>query len=149
PLPMDADGDGAIELYVASMSKPDNGIYRFRPMDPGPGSIRFHPGERVSLATHNLRASQRRAGCWAEHSPGRLYYEYATRGLTQWTKIDYEPTFYTGRANHWSLFDYDGDGVEDLIIGADDWREYGWDDAFDKQGNWTNGPLRGFVWWIR
>src|SRR5690606_23037887 len=33
----------------------------------------------------------------------------------------------------------------DLITAGGDWREYGWDDAFDEYGNWTSGPLHGFV----
>lgn len=148
PLPMDTDHDGVPELYVASTGKPDNGIYRFRPLDEGPGATRFHPGEKVAWATLNLRASQRHDGSWVLMSPGRIYEQFAEHGLTKWKAIDYTPTFYTGRANHWSLFDYDGDGIDDLIIGTDDWREYGWDDAFDEEGAWTNGPLRGFVWWV-
>ncbi len=46
----------------------------------------------------------------------------------------------------WSYVDFDGDGDQDLIVGIDDWSDYGWDNAYDKKGNWTNGPLRGFVY---
>jgi len=26
--------------------------------------------------------------------------------------------------------------------------DYGWDNAYDENGNWTNGPLRGYVYLI-
>jgi hypothetical protein len=42
--------------------------------------------------------------------------------------------------------DYDGDGAQDLIVGADDWKEYGWDNAYSAGGVWTNGPLHGYVY---
>ena len=32
---------------------------------------------------------------------------------------------------------------------SDDWTDYGWDNAYDANGKWTNGPLRGFVYFIR
>lgn len=148
PLPMDMDGDGELDMVVASMGVPERGVYRFARSEQGDGKV-FKPGERFTAATHNLRASKTVDGQWVVLSPGRLYTDFANSGLSKWKVIDYKPDFYTGRANHWSLFDYDNDGVDDLIIGADDWREYGWDDAYDDSGNWKNGPLRGFVWWVK
>ena len=53
------------------------------------------------------------------------------------------------RANQWKYADYDGDRLVDLIIGQGIWTEYGWDDAFDSQGNWTRGPLHGYVYIAR
>ena len=50
------------------------------------------------------------------------------------------------RANQWRYVDYDGDGALDLIVGVGDWTDYGWDNAFDIEGNWTNGPLHGYVY---
>ena len=45
----------------------------------------------------------------------------------------------------WRYVDYDGDGDQDLIVGVGDWSDYGWDAAFDRKGNWNNGPLHGYV----
>lgn len=148
PLPMDMDGDGELDMIVASMGVPERGIYRFARSEQSGGEV-FMSGERFTAATHNLRASKTIDGKWVVLSPGRVYTGFANSGLSKWKVIDYKPDFYTGRANHWSFFDYDNDGVDDLIIGADDWREYGWDDAYDDNGNWKNGPLRGFVWWVK
>jgi hypothetical protein len=53
------------------------------------------------------------------------------------------------RANQWQYCDYDGDGVLDLTVGVGDWEDYGWDNAFDRQGRWTRGPLHGYVYLIR
>jgi hypothetical protein len=50
------------------------------------------------------------------------------------------------RANQWRYVDYDGDEVLDLVIGVGDGTDYGWDDAYDDAGQWTNGPLHGFVY---
>ncbi len=35
------------------------------------------------------------------------------------------------------------------IIGVGDWTDYGWDNAYDKNGRWTNGPLHGFVYVLK
>ena len=40
----------------------------------------------------------------------------------------------------------EGDGDLDLVVGIGDWVDYGWDDAFDDSGRWTNGPLHGYVY---
>jgi len=53
------------------------------------------------------------------------------------------------RANQWKYYDYDGDDALDLIVSVGDWTEYGWDNAFDEKGNWQNGPLHGYLYFIR
>ncbi|MBU4460926.1 MAG: VCBS repeat-containing protein, partial [Verrucomicrobia bacterium] len=50
------------------------------------------------------------------------------------------------RANMWRYADYDGDGRQDLVVGVGDWKAYGWDNAYDPTGVWTNGPLHGYVY---
>ena len=53
------------------------------------------------------------------------------------------------RANQWKYVDYDGDGALDLIAAVGIWDDYGWDNAYNAKGEWTNGPLRGFVYLMR
>jgi hypothetical protein len=31
-------------------------------------------------------------------------------------------------------------------VAIEDWSDYGWDDAWDRDGHWKNGPLHGFVY---
>ncbi|MEO7651952.1 MAG: VCBS repeat-containing protein, partial [Bryobacteraceae bacterium] len=33
--------------------------------------------------------------------------------------------------------------------GVSDWRDYGWDDAYNEKGEWTRGPLHGYVYLFR
>jgi len=34
----------------------------------------------------------------------------------------------------------------DLVVALNDWTDYGWDNAYDAQGRWTNGPMHGLVY---
>ena len=52
--------------------------------------------------------------------------------------------------NYWQLKDYDGDGLEDALIGLSDRKSnYGWDNAWTAGGVWTNGPVHGLVFWMK
>mgnify|MGYP003346391826 CR=1 FL=1 len=53
------------------------------------------------------------------------------------------------RQNQWKLVDFDGDGAIDLTVGIDFWGDYGWDAAFNPRGEWTRGPLHGYVYLLR
>ena len=48
----------------------------------------------------------------------------------------------------WRYVDWEGDGDQDLIVGIGDWSDYGWDQAYDAEGRWQNGPLHGWVYLI-
>lgn len=149
PLPADVTGDGHNELLVGSGGRPYNGIFLFEGATEETGPELFNPGKRLSRspARYNMRISHLN-DTWIITQPGIAYPDYKNTYLDNPEEIPYEPDFPFTRANQWLFFDYNGNGIRDLIIGAGDWREYRWDDAYTEEGRWTNGPLRGFVYWI-
>lgn len=148
PLPMDFDEDGDNDLVVATCDTPDNGIYFFENTGGQVKYPTFRPAVRIGRATANMTLSVVDGRCRVL-TPGKWYPDIRNTGIEKPMSVRYKPTFYTGRSNQWKLVDYDGDGVTDLVLGASDWREYGWDNAFDKQGRWTRGPLHGYVYFVR
>ncbi|MEC9091266.1 MAG: VCBS repeat-containing protein, partial [Planctomycetota bacterium] len=152
PLPMDWDGDGDLDLVVSCPDVPFNGTYFFE--------NRSNPGQKMPVFEPPVRVGQ------GLRSPQVSYFKNQTHVLTagiEWTafrknhfsspqKIYPKSNVHPAkrlRANQWKYCDFDGDGVRDLLVGVGDWSDYGWDNAFDTKGNWTNGPLRGFVYWIK
>ena len=51
--------------------------------------------------------------------------------------------------NVWTLVDYDDDGREDIVVGIGDRKPYGWDDAYNANGVWTNGSYVGMLYFVR
>src|SRR4051794_33981063 len=161
PLPMDYDHDGDLDLVVSCPDVPFQGTYLFE--NPGDGAGRklpvFLPPRRVGPGYTNIRPSY--VGGDARRARVRL--------LTPAAELSWEgdrspalggpsPIYPTAnlvgpgarlRANQWQLADFDGDGRLDLIAGVEDWADYGWDNAFDRSGRWTRGPLHGLVYLVR
>ena len=152
PLPMDFDGDGDIDLVVSCSDKPYHATVLFE--NPG-GDAKmpvFKPAVKLGGPQGNIRVSVV-DGEVRVTTPGREYPDIRKTGLDKSVPIPTDSTIHKFpgklRANEWSYVDYDGDGASDLIVGTGDWSEYGWDNAYDDQGNWKNGPLRGRVYVCR
>ncbi|MFN6127927.1 MAG: VCBS repeat-containing protein [Planctomycetota bacterium] len=161
PIPCDADGDGDWDLIVSCPDKPSNGVWLFENrkgstrQDPMPV---FEPARRLSSTLHYVMPSYV-DGTLRVLSPGLEYAEFETQGTQRPTRLSVPANFYKPqgtqtkgpkvRHNQWRYADLDGDDVLDLLVGIEDWSFYGWDDAYDEQGNWIAGPLRGFVYWHR
>lgn len=43
------------------------------------------------------------------------------------------------------MVDYEGEGDLDDVVEIDEGADYGWDNAFNDTGVWTNGPLHGII----
>ncbi len=152
PLPMDFDGDGDIDLVVSCSDKPYHATVLFE--NPG-GDAKmpvFKPAVKLSAPRGNVRVSMV-DGEVRVTTPGREYPDFRKTGLDNSVPIPTDSAIHKFpgklRANEWSYVDYDGDGASDLVVGTGDWSEYGWDNAYDAKGNWTNGPLRGRVYVCR
>ncbi|MEX2213071.1 MAG: exo-alpha-sialidase [Phycisphaeraceae bacterium] len=154
PLPMDYDGDGDLDLIVSCSDTPYNGTYFFE----NPGAIGgnakmpvFNPGVKIGPGIGNIGVS------YVDGKPRVLVPAAELTGFTKGdlktrAKLHSQSTFVEGgrvRANQWSYVDYDGDGELDLIVGHGFWGDYGWDNAFNEKGEWTRGPLRGYIYLLR
>ena len=163
PVPCDADGDGDFDLIVSCPDKPFNGIWLFENATGDTAKNRFpvfKPPRRLSPAVHYVMPSYI-DGQLRVLTPGLEYPDFLTRGLGNSVPLGAPKTIHVprgqasgGRANkirhnQWRYADYDGDGALDLIVGIEDWSDYGWDDAWDSHGQWKNGRLHGFVYWLR
>ncbi|MEE8217732.1 MAG: VCBS repeat-containing protein [Vicinamibacteria bacterium] len=151
PLPMDYDLDGDLDLVVVCPDKPYNGTYVFENPGGGPMPI-FKAGRRIGPGPRNAQLSYV-DGEPRVLVPGYEYTDFRATGLERRVPIYPETQVHRSegrlRANQWKYADWEGDGDQDLIVGVGDWSDYGWDDAFDANGEWTRGPLRGFVYLIR
>ena len=157
PVPCDADGDGDFDLIVSCPDKPSNGVYLFENITGDTARNKmpvFKPARRLSGTVHYVMPSYVE-GRLRVLTPGKEHPNFERSGLAEKVVLPVNANFYKPqglqpkgpkvRHNQWRYTDYDGDGRQDLIVGLEDWSFYGWDDAWNPQGQWTNGPLHGFV----
>ena len=158
PVPCDADGDGDFDLIVSCPDKPSNGIWLFENSQGDTATHKmpvFEPARFLSRTVHYVMPSYV-DGDMRVLSPGFEYSDFTTAGLGQKKKLPIESSFHKPlgtqpkgpkvRHNQWRYVDYNGDDVLDLIVGIEDWSYYGWDDAWNERGEWTNGTLHGWVY---
>ncbi|TWU14588.1 FG-GAP repeat protein [Symmachiella macrocystis] len=151
PLPMDYDGDGDHDLVVSCPDKPYNGTYFFENTSGDVAMPVFKPGVRLGPGHHHMQVS------YVDGEPRVLrpameYQNFRQSQLSDEKQLQLSAKVYKPkgriRANQWKYLDYNGDGALDIIVGVGDWTDYGWDDAYNEKGEWTRGPLRGFVFVI-
>ncbi len=157
PLPCDADHDGDFDLLVSCPDKPSNGVWFFENESGDTAHNKFpifKAARRISPSTSYLMPSYV-DGQMRVLSPGWEYPEFMEKGIDVKVKLPLATNLYKLRGqqtkgpgvrhHQWRYADYDGDGLLDLIVGIEDWSDYGWDDAWNERGEWLNGPLHGFV----
>ncbi len=155
PVPWDVDKDGDFDLLVSCPDKPSNGVWLFENTSgPEEKFPVFEPAKHLSRTVHYITPSYV-DGALRVMSPGLEYPDFISHGTETKIELPIKGNFYKPqgtqpkgpkvRHNQWRYVDFDGDQDLDLVVGIEDWSDYGWDDAWDSQGKWTNGPLHGFV----
>lgn len=148
PLPVDYDQDGDLDLLVSCPDKPANGIYFFENPDGNVKQPIFLPGRRIAAGHRNITISHTH-GEPRILIPGREFVNWRANSFSELKSIypgtNLLPSNRKIRTNQWSLVDFNGDNSLELVVGVGEWTDYGWDDAYDQLGNWTNGPLHGWV----
>ena len=152
PLPMDYNGNGLMDLVVVCTDKPYNGAYFFKNsgnIDPDTGMPIFKAAERLGDAVNNPHISHV-DGQPRVLTPGNEYPDFKETAFANPVPLAVDRPVHQFerrvRANQWKYVDYNGNGVLDIVVGVGYWGDYGWDDAYDESGQWTRGPLRGYVY---
>ncbi|MBN2355196.1 VCBS repeat-containing protein [candidate division KSB1 bacterium] len=150
PLPMDFDRDGDNDLLVSCPDTPYNGLYFFENTSDGREKMPiFKPAIKIGPGDKNLRC------CFVDGvprvlGPGVEYVDFRRSILSDpqllFAKDSLEKAHSRIRFSQWKYADYENDGDLDLIVGIDEWGNYGWENAYDDAGNWTRGPLHGYVY---
>lgn len=146
---VDYDGDGAPDLIVASPDRPYNGIYYFHNIGTRQQPL-FAKAERWGPSVHDLTAGDFNGdGKIDLVYRGGYFSDVRANKLAKPVDVKLPRDYHIGRDDSYFPVDWDGDGKIDVLNGVSDWRDYGWDDAYDATGRWQRGPLHGYVYFFR
>jgi acetyl esterase/lipase len=150
PLPVDYNGDGVNDLLVSCPDTPYKGIYYFRNIGTNSKPLFDRAEKLYHKAPNNIRVSYY-GGKPHVLAKDTEYENFFGSFLDEPRTISYEgPVLGEGwnksRSNMWNYADWDGDGDADIIVGIDTWDDYGWDNAYNSEGVWQNGPIHGYLY---
>jgi len=150
PFPVDYDNDGDLDLLVNCPDKPFNGLWLFENTTGGKNPVLKSP-VKLAESQRNLKIFPWK-GKYVATTPGVVYpgflFSFYQNPDTLFKEDFYKGILKKPRFNLWRYVDYENDGDLDIVIAIDDWTDYGWDNAFNEKGVWTNGPLHGTVYLI-
>lgn len=154
PVVHDANNDGRPDLFVVAGSSPYRGAYYFENTgrkDTKTGMEIFKKAVLIGPGANDITPSYtpdgiRVTGAGFEYPDFLKTGVGKTRDKLPFAAKQVHKTSGRIRGEQWSYIDFDGDGKLDLVLGVGDWTDYGWDNAYDSNGRWTNGPLHGFVY---
>ena len=149
PTAIDFDGDGNLDLVVSCASGSYSGIFLFRNLGTNEKPL-FDREEWLAKGRPGLVAADFNGdGAMDLVVNGGYYSNVRKNGLSVFVPVKLPRSYWIGRDDYWYPVDWDGDGKIDVLAGVSDWRDYGWDDAFNAKGEWTRGPLHGYVYFHR
>ena len=149
PAPIDFDQDGRMDLIVGCTDRPSNGIYLFRNLGTNreplfDRAVWLGPGKKDLLV-----ADFNGDGLPDLVTGGGYFSDVRRNALSRFVEVKLARGYHVGRDDLWHPVDWDRDGRIDLLVGVSDWREYGWDDAYNAKGEWTRPPIHGYVYFHR
>lgn len=150
PLPYDYDNDGLKDLLVSCPDRPYKGLWFFKNIGTASKPFFAAPEKIHSKGLNNIRMSEVDGKAYVL-SKDTEYPDFFKKPYASQAELKYEgevlgATYKRSRSNMWNYVDWDNDGDKDIVVGIDTWDDYGWDNAFDSNGNWTRGPLHGYVY---
>lgn len=152
PIPYDLDADGVTDLIISCPCTPYRGTYYFKNI----GTVKepfFDKAVKLSPKASKFLCSAEYEGETVVMDMNYKVPDYFKDPDSQRYKVKYKgpgiiEDIKKYRSYTWIPVDWDNDGDTDYIAGVDSLDDYGWDDAYDEKGRWTNGPIHGWVYLI-
>ena len=149
PVALDFDQDGATDVLVGCPDVLCSGTYLFQNIGTNARPL-FDRARWIGPATRDLVAADFNGDGAVDLVVSGGYYSDVRRNrLGRFVPVNLPRGYHVGSADLWYPIDWDGDGKIDLLVGTSDWREYGWEDAYNNRGEWTRGPIHGYVYFHR